>query len=333
LAAARWLSTASAEFVGAIRARNDGGAKAFFRARLLCAKLLMRSDAIVCDIDEDEQWQGKARFTLQTLNRPNSPSLADLCFMLELKQGDTILCSVARDAKDVLRDIDDDYMGVWRMGDSTMGGLVFDALNARVDCRDGVFPPGVGVHIALDGDGNNQEVHNWKKVASRDAILELTLSVVCKRTGRVAMLVPATAIDVHTMSGFMDFGPGNGQGEEHFFRANPRLCGHLPFYHRSMSYLVAVSGGRHTRKFTTQCHFGTNSEFYPTWTPTDNPTVVPGADGYVTIRRLAFSFETQQNLDLEARELLRARGRLTNGRRILPKCVLGHYFTQSLVYL
>ena len=135
--------------------------------------------------------QQAAALCARTPRRPPL-DLDDLLVQLELTQNGRTICSVAREARDVLRrdceDIDS------RLQD----GVMFDNLRARVDTsKENTFPP-------------------------EEAPVSISYSVIRKSDGRVAALVPTAELD---------FSCGWALGREDrpgAFAANPSLRGYLP---------------------------------------------------------------------------------------------------------
>ena len=262
------LGTASDALVAAIRGRGGGANKpeafyAFYRAMILCARPSLRQDA--------HGEQSLFEVTLvqdRMVPPPYVPSIHDLCLTLELRQGDSILCSVMREASDVVKNLrGDDH---WQ--DSA--GVLFDNLTALVDCRGGTFPPGIKLELS-DMD------HPWRgertgSFTSPDEKVQYTVSVVCKSTGRVAMLMPRTAIDFQSIGlmNFSQFGPGNGHSPVAKFPVNPSLRGMLPFHQKDESYVILGQP-----RLTVEVELDM-----------DDQSVTVGSDGYVTIHRVPFGF-------------------------------------------
>jgi hypothetical protein len=159
---------------------------------------------------------------------------------------------------------------------------LFEGLDVRIDCTSGYF----------FGNG--------------DMGVYISICVVRKSDGLIAMLVPRTAL--HSAGG-MVFGP-----REHYepparrdrhFAANPTLRGLLPFIScdlptRLSTSLNFIRGG--TGTVGAIINVGTNSEF--PWSgmrfagedrdiifdSTPDASVIVGDDGFVTLRKLSVAF-------------------------------------------
>ena len=224
--------------------------------------------------------QQAAALCARTPRRPPL-DLDDLLVQLELTQNGRTICSVAREARDVLRrdceDIDS------RLQD----GIIFDNLDARVDTsKDGMFPP-------------------------EEAPVSISYSVIRKSDGRVAALVPTAELNFSC-----GWALGRG-GERGRFAANPSLRGYLPAEYAqptlldvdpqdvSTSWLLRRTEG-HVCRTVAVVHIGTRREFpYNSgpWNPSPDPSVVAG-DGYVELRRIlvAFALHLEERLEDHERD-------------------------------
>ena len=201
--------------------------------------------------------------------------LDDLLVQIELTQNGRVICSVAREARDVLRrDCED-------MDDRLRDGIIFDDLHARVDTsEDDTFPP-------------------------EEAKVSISYSVIRKSDGRVAALVPAAELEVGsgTFMGHDPSIPDFGQ-QPHSFAANPSLYGFYPVqcqqrtlldvepHDVSTSWLLQRMGEGHVCKTLADVHIGTSREL-PTgsepWVPSADASVAVGED-YVELRRILVTF-------------------------------------------
>ena len=215
-----------------------------------------------------EYYQQQAAVLRAHTPRRPALDLDDLLVQLDLTQNGRTICSVAREARDVLRrDCEDIDHG--HTIDSLRDGIIFDNLRARVDTSKGnEFPP-------------------------QEAPVSISYSVIRKSDGRVAALVPTAELE---------FTCGWGLGEG--FAAYPSLRGHLPGEYAqptlldvdpqdvSTSWLLGRMNGTHVCKTVAAVHIGTIREFpynsYP-WVPSPDPSVVAG-EGYVEIRRILVAF-------------------------------------------
>ncbi len=221
---------------------------------------------------------------------PRRPPLVwdDLLVQLDLTQNGRAICSVAREARDVLRR---DCEGTFsRLQD----GITFDSLHARVDTsKDNLFPP-------------------------EEDPVSISCSVIRKSDGRVAALVP-TAELLEFMSG-RELGDG--------FAAYPSLRGYLPAAYMqptrlggdpqdvSTSWLLGRMNGTYVCKTVAVVHFGTRRGFpYNSYTlvPSPDPSVVAG-EGYVELRRIlvAFAFHLEGRLEVHERY-----DEFDDGRRVI----------------
>ena len=220
---------------------------------------------------------------------PRGPlDLDDLLVQLELTQNGRTICSVVREARDLMRLNCEDAENGQR------DGIVFDNLHARVDTSKGnEFPPSA-------------------------APVSISYSVIRKSDARVAALVPTAKLDY---SHGWSFGGGrqNDNYSEGSFAANPSLRGKLPAIYQqptlldidphdvSISWLLRRMGGRHMCKTVAEVHIGTWREFpsdlhqgpWSPWNPSSDASVAAG-DGYVEIRRILITFSL--HLDDEERD-------------------------------
>ena len=207
--------------------------------------------------------------------------LDDHLIQLELSQNGRAICSVAREARDVMR------RNCRHNSDDTGGlraGLIFENLRARVDTStDNYFPPG---------------------------LLTISCVVIRKSDGRVATLVPADTLDMWCGSTFgMDPNP-NGK-----FAAYPSLHGYLPAQFEQQTglddalrhpdrhnpatpkdlaadYLLNRLGRDYAHEVTAEVQIGEDAELprdgVP-WAPSPDASVVVGP-GYVEVRRILCTF-------------------------------------------
>ena len=211
---------------------------------------------------------------------PRRPALDldDLLVQLDLTQNGRTICSVAREARDVLRrDCED-------IGSRLQDGIIFDNLHARVDTsKDNLFPP-------------------------EEAPVSISYSVIRKSDGRVAALVPTAEL---AYSHGWSFGGGrqNDNYSEGSFAANPSLRGYLPAEYAqptlldvdpqdvSTSWLLQRMGERHVCKTVAEVHIGTWREFpsdlhrggWTPWNPSSDASVAAG-DDHAEIRRILITF-------------------------------------------
>ena len=202
--------------------------------------------------------------------------LDDLLVQLELTQNGRVICSVAREARDVLRrDCED-------MDDRLRDGIIFDNLDARVDTsEDDTFPP-------------------------EEDKVSISYSVIRKSDGRVAALIPTTelvwssGVALGTDPFFANVPEGNS------FAANPSLYGFFPVKCRatlldveprdvSTSWLLQRMGGRqHFCKMVAGVHIGTSRELpdddSEPWVPSAGASVAVG-EGYIELRRILVAFD------------------------------------------
>ena len=240
--------------------------------------------------------QHAAALCARTPRRPRS-DFDDLLVQLELTQNGRPICSVAREARDVLRRDCEDYDHRDARA-SLRDGVIFDNLRARVDTsKDNEFPP-------------------------RKDPVSISYSVIRKSDGRVAALVPTTELE---WTCGWSFGRGGGGGS---FAANPLLRGALPasYEHPTLldvdpqdvltTWLLGrMSGtqrviGTHVCKTVAAVHIGTWGEFpYDSepWTPSPDPSVVAG-DGYVELRRIFTTFTLRLEERVEDEELREEEG-------------------------
>ena len=192
--------------------------------------------------------------------------LDDLLVQLELTQNGRVICSVAREARDVLRWACEDTDGRAR------DGIEFDNLHARVDTsKCNQFPPEEADPVSI------------------------SYSVIRKSDGRVAALIPTTelvwssGIALGTDPHFANVPEGNS------FAANPSLYGFFPVKCRatlldveprdvSTSWLLQRMGGRqHFCKMVAGVHIGTSRELpdddSEPWVPSAGASVAVG-EGY-----------------------------------------------------
>ena len=273
LAAARWPCTASKPLADAVRAR---GPREFFRAFVAAERPILPTFA-----------PGPPLTPLNAFNEgTTSLSVYDFLFTLDVRQGDQVLCSVARGPFEVLREgFEADYFAAETR---RYDGFIFDGLNASVDCRAGWFPPGL-------------EPYNWDgpPIVEEDEEVMLTLCVVRRSDGHVSRFVPPTPLD----------GSYSSLGQEsdgtRFFAANPGLSGGLPVYLTPPHQLgVRPPCGHPTWRGTQlMCtiSIGNESEFPnvmtpETWSPPADPSVVVQADGYVLLRWISIYFMVGPNV-------------------------------------
>jgi len=211
---------------------------------------------------------------------PRRPALDldDLLVQLDLTQNGRAICSVAREARDVLRRDCEDIDG------GTRDGIIFDNLHARVDTsEDDTFPP-------------------------QKAPVSISYSVIRKSDGRVAALVPTAEL---AYSHGWSFGGGrqNDNYSEGSFAANPSLRGYLPAEYAqptrldvdpqdvSTSWLLQRMGERRVCKTVAEVHIGTWREFpndlhrggWTPWNPSAGASVAVGED-YIELRRILVTF-------------------------------------------
>ena len=218
--------------------------------------------------------QQAAVLRVHTPRRP-ALDLDDLLVQLDLTQNGRTICSVAREARDVLRrDCED-------MDCRLRDGIIFDNLDARVDTsEDDTFPP-------------------------EEDKVSISYSVIRKSDGRVAALVPAAELEVGsgTFMGHDPSIPDLGQ-QPHSFAANPSLYGFYPVlcqqrtlldvepHDVSTSWLLQRMGEGHVCKTLADVHIGTSREL-PTgsepWVPSADASVAVGED-YVELRRILVTF-------------------------------------------
>ena len=202
--------------------------------------------------------------------------LDDLLVQLELTQNGRVICSVAREARDVLRrDCED-------MDDRLRDGIIFDDLHARVDTsEDDTFPP-------------------------EEAKVSISYSVIRKSDGRVAALVPTAGLEWSAgvpmgTDPFFDNAP-----EGNSFAANPTLYGFFPVsctqrtlldvepHDVSTSWLLQRMGERqHFLKTVAQVHIGRSRELpddSEPWVPSSGASVAVGED-YIELRRILVTFD------------------------------------------
>ena len=203
--------------------------------------------------------------------------LNDLLVQLDLTQNGRTICSVAREARDVLRrDCED-------IGSRPQDGIIFDGLHARVDTsKDNLFPP-------------------------EEDPVSISCSVIRKSDGRVAALAPTAELE---MKSGWELGRQDRSGA---FAANPLLRGYLPAVYMqptllggdpqdvSTSWLLGRTNGNYMCRTVAVVHFGTRREFpYNSgpWVPSPDPSVVAG-EGYVELRRIlvAFAFHLEGRLE------------------------------------
>ena len=207
---------------------------------------------------------------------------------LELEQHGKVVCSVAREASDVLCEDLELYDSR-----SRAAGLFFDKLDARFDCRSGNF---IGDYSPRVGQRLPQRV-------------KFTVCVVRKSDGLVAPLVPPFTLE-------NDEGWGFGLEERNknrYFPANPKLSGMLPYGMIDIpNQLGAISHPDDPGKIGAAVSIGSTNEFpphsdfpntatgattlasngfLPPWTPSEDPSVLIGEDGFVTLRKFKMHFE------------------------------------------
>ena len=224
--------------------------------------------------------------TILRAHTPQRPplDLENLLVQIELTQNGRTICSVAREARDVLRGACEDIDG--RLRD----GIVFDNLHARVDtskCNE--FPPEEADPVSI------------------------SCSVIRKSDGHVAALVPTAELDrtVGTFMGHDPSIPDFGQ-QPHSFAANPSLHGFFPVqcqqrtlldvepHDVSTSWLLQRMGEGHVCKTLADVHIGTRREL-PTgsepWVPSAGASVDVGED-YLELRRILVTFVLHLNRPL-----------------------------------
>ena len=212
------------------------------------------------------------------VHMPRRPplDLDDLLVQLELTQNGRVICSVAREARDVLRRDCEDMDG--RLKD----GIIFENLHARVDTsEDDTFPP-------------------------EEDKVSISYSVIRKSDGRVAALIPTTelvwssGIALGTDPHFANVPEGNR------FAANPSLYGFFPVsctqrtlldvepHDVSTSWLLQRMGeSQHFCKTVAQVHIGTSGELpddSEPWVPSPGGSVAVGED-YIELRRILVLFD------------------------------------------
>jgi hypothetical protein len=209
---------------------------------------------------------------------PRRPPLEldDLLVQLDLTQNGRTICSVAREARDVLRrDCED-------IGSRLQDGIIFDNLHARVDTsKDNLFPP-------------------------EEAPVSISYSVIRKSDGRVAALVPTAELEFKC-----GWALGDGFAANPSLRgylpaeyAQPTLLDGDP-QDVSTSWLLGRTNGNMCRTVAV-VHIGTRREFpYNSgpWVPSPDPSVVAG-EGYVELRRIlvAFAFHLEERLEDHERD-------------------------------
>ena len=232
--------------------------------------------AVMCRGPREYYRQQTAVLRAHTPRRPRL-DLENLLVQIELTQNGRVICSVAREARDVLRWACEDTDGRAR------DGIEFDNLHARVDtskCNE--FPPEEADPVSI------------------------SYSVIRKSDGRVAALVPAAELEVGsgTFMGHDPSIPDLGQ-QPHSFAANPSLYGFFPVKCRatlldveprdvSISWLLQRMGGRqHFCKMVAGVHIGTSRELpdddSEPWVPSADASVAVGED-YVELRRILVTF-------------------------------------------
>ena len=209
--------------------------------------------------------------------------LDDHLIQLEVSQNGRAICSVAREARDVMR------RNCRHNSLDTGGlraGLIFENLRARVDTStDNSFPPFY-------------------------APVSVSYVVIRKSDGRVATLVPADTLDMWCGSTFGRDPNPNGK-----FAAYPSLRGYLPAQFEqptslgnphvhmirhnptipkdlAADYLLNRLGRDYAHEVTAEVQIGEDAEFprdgVP-WTPSPDASVVVGP-GYVEVRRILCTF-------------------------------------------
>ena len=284
LAAARWPCTASRPLADVVRAR---GPRDFFRAFVAAERPILPTFAP----PPPPTWSHTEGTTDWTTTLAG---FNDLLFTIEIRQGDRVLCSMARDPFDVLsKSFEADYVAAEVR---EFDGFIFDGLNASVDCRAGWFPPGM----------------EWRD--SSDAEIILSLCVVRISDGHVSRLLPPTPIDEDNTMGYCALGEeANHSPGDRFFAANSRLSGGLPTYFEPPHQLGIRPPFDHPswRGAMMNCiiAIGNMTEFpnamHPEiWSPAADPSLVVQADGYVLIRRISIYFMNGPNVTDEEEEAL-----------------------------
>jgi len=231
--------------------------------------------AVMCRGPREYYRQQTAVLRAHTPRRPPL-DLENLLVQIELTQNGRVICSVAREARDVLRWACEDTDGRAR------DGIEFDNLHARVDTsKCNQFPPEEADPVSI------------------------SYSVIRKSDGRVAALVPAAELEVGsgTFMGHDPSIPDLGQ-QPHSFAANPSLYGFYPVqcqqrtlldvepHDVSTSWLLQRMGEGHVCKTLADVHIGTSSELREDsepWVPSADASVAVGED-YVELRRILVTF-------------------------------------------
>ena len=234
--------------------------------------------AVMCRGPREYYRQQTAVLRAHTPRRPPL-DLENLLVQIELTQNGRVICSVAREARDVLRWACEDTDGRAR------DGIEFDNLHARVDTsKCNQFPPEEADPVSI------------------------SYSVIRKSDGRVAALVPAAELEVGsgTFMGHDPSIPDLGQ-QPHSFAANPSLHGFFPVQCQqrtlldveprdvSTSWLLQRMGQRqHFCKMVAGVHIGTSRELpdddSEPWVPSAGALVAVG-EGYIELRRILVAFD------------------------------------------